>query len=233
MNLSLATLGAVAVLLATSAFAHPAVVEICHEAETDACGHHPHAHNSPNRYYFDPRFGNDKYDHVQFLRPWMAEAGWFISWATSPGLADGHAPEDIADVLFFSQDQQELPRGDRAYSVWLDIEKSQSRGLSGIVLYHAWFFFPAVGSEQCATASCGAGLDARRVGETNQWRFRLGAKRGMSSDLFVVGLHGMLDCLEQLPVSPADYERCDFVVDFDTLGRDATRNLNAAPLGTD
>lgn len=226
-------LGMVAVLLATNAFAHPAVVEACPEAE--ACAHphahaHTHAHN-PNRYYFDPRFGNDKYDHIQFLRPWMAEAGWFITWATSPGLADGHAPEDIADVLFFAQDQQELPRGDREYSVLLDIEKSQSRGLSGIVLYHAWFFLPAIRGEQpCATDPCGAGLDAERVGDTNQWRFRLGAKRGMSSDLFVAGVHGILDCLAEFPASPADFGRCDFVVDFDTLGSDATRNLNAAPL---
>ena len=230
---------AVALLLAAKdAVAHPhptvaEIAEICQEAESDPCAHpNRSAHNNPNRYYFDQRFGIEEYDHIQFLRPWMAEAGWFIRWATSPGHAN--ATDDVADVLFFTQDQQQLPRGDREYSVWLDMEKTQSRGLSGVVLYRAFFFLPAVGGDErpCATVPCGAGLDAQRVGETNQWLFRLGTKRGMSTDLFVVGVHGMLDCLEEFPASPADYERCDFIVDFDTLGLDATRNLNAAQFAT-
>lgn len=37
------------------------------------------AHNNPNRYYWDPRVEPDT-KHIQLLRPWMAEQGWWLQW---------------------------------------------------------------------------------------------------------------------------------------------------------
>ena len=61
--------------------------------------------NNPNRFYWDPRIEGDT-EHIQLLRPWMVEQGWWIKRRS------GSRPHETR-IWYFTEDHLELPTEQR------------------------------------------------------------------------------------------------------------------------
>ena len=241
----------IAVLLATSAFGQsPSFAQVCESqtiptrAEYDSnpgayadnfCAlatYAPHraarqfnsmialvrTHNNPNRFYWDPRVpGNGNQPYIQLLRPWMAEQDWWITWPSAPGF------DTVAQFAFFEADQRALGR-DRRYSAFLRIYSEGYESYTAYKWYRAWLWWGSGYSDN---------IYVDRIGDTNQWRFRIGrgGSHSMTADLIRAGVHFALDCLSDTVVFHTGAEDCDTIIDFGSSGSSGEQVLAVADDG--
>ena len=181
------------------------------------------AHNNPNRFYWDPRIEPGR-DYIQLLRPWMAEQGWWIGHQYNLDRNDSF--RTIANVYYFTADQRGLSVRDRGYSIHLLLDVPSYYGGSGVSSYRARFSW---GDDQQHFET----LYVDRIGDTQQWRFRLGrgGETQMTADLIRAGVHFALDCLSDTVVFHTGAEDCDTIIDFGSSGSSGEQVLAVADDG--
>ena len=179
-------------------------------------------HDNPNRFYFDSRM-EPGYRHIQLLRPWMAEQGWWVRWSEYSGVdADFWDDGFLWDTEFwyFREDQQRYGNDDQ-FQIWLSIGSTvSSEDRDGITYYTSALIW---GGERMSRW----GLISGEIASDSSVHFRIRTIENyddlnpnveallLGPSLIRAGVHAVLDCLED-PVIFYQYidGDCDSTVDF-------------------
>ena len=182
------------------------------------------AHNNPNRFYWDPRI-EPATEHIQLLRPWMAEQDWWLQWPTF-ALPISRQGSSYFGVRYFEADQRRKAQPTPTFI--LELGRSGQYGRGGTEDKRYWAVLrghfddvPPDGKVAYLLAESGGFWG----GDLNEYRITLVHERPNSyyapAGVLTAALHEALDCLaDPAMLEDWNFEGCEVTIEADRRWQD-------------